>query len=325
MKAQLPAWMKKVLGKLTLRKRAPASPLARLMQRIFCVVYFGGIALFVLWRILLGHEINSRFAALRAAGMPASGSELNTWHQPVPDAENGALVMTQAFALFHPLPYGVSNDLSDSGLFARTNEWPPATRAIVAAFVQTNAPVLAKAREALRLSRFRYPVDFSYWPNIGMTHFAGLRGTARVAALGAVLHADAGQEDEWVDQIGLLLRMAATIEDEPNSWSHLAWDQIIRVGVRATERCLNRSALSEAACLSLQAAFARAGQSNSLPRILIGERAQAIPLFRQSWKELSGGNGDQGPGASPSESQRYMGKPATLVWITGICERDLNF
>jgi len=53
----------------------------------------------VWWRVRLSHEVNGRLRALQRAGLPASGAELNQWYASVPDSENAALVLTQAFAL----------------------------------------------------------------------------------------------------------------------------------------------------------------------------------------------------------------------------------
>src|SRR2546426_7469179 len=51
------------------------------------------------WRMYLAHVINRELAEIRAAGLPSNGEELNRWYAPVPDNQNAALVLTQAFAL----------------------------------------------------------------------------------------------------------------------------------------------------------------------------------------------------------------------------------
>src|SRR2546426_10125380 len=51
------------------------------------------------WRMYLAHVINRELAEIRAAGLPTNGEELNRWYAPVPDNQNAALVLTQAFDL----------------------------------------------------------------------------------------------------------------------------------------------------------------------------------------------------------------------------------
>src|SRR2546427_10289162 len=81
------------------RKRKPLPPFVRKFQKVFQWLMFLLLSAFVIWRVLLYAEVKRRFDRIHAAGHPASGAELNRWTGTVPDAENGALVITQAFAL----------------------------------------------------------------------------------------------------------------------------------------------------------------------------------------------------------------------------------
>ena len=283
------------------------------------------LGLFVLWRVPLARDVNSRIARIRAAGFPISGAELNTWRRPVPDAENGALVLTQAFALLRTFPDRRSNEVAELKLLGRTNEWSSATRGLVEAYVQTNAPALAKAREAFQLSRFCYPVDFSYGPETSLPHLAHLRETARTAALETALDAEDGHADEWPEQVELQLKLAGTLDDEPVVMSYVVRSAIIGMAVKATERSLNRASASDAACKRLQAAFTHTGETNLLPLALVGERAMVVPFFRLSSKEIQSFGHEDEPEAKPHESQRYSGKSTIFLSLTGLFERDLDF
>ena len=116
---------------------------------------------FLGWRLWLAHEVNSRLAAIRAAGLPTSGAELNQSYAAVPAAENAALVMTQAFALLHPYPDSRSNRIASFTIPPRGQPLTAEDRELLDGYVETNAAALAKAREAIRLPRSRYPVDFA--------------------------------------------------------------------------------------------------------------------------------------------------------------------
>ncbi len=306
-------------------KSAAPHPFARVIVRIIVFSILLVVCLFSWWRLLLSHNVSSQLARIQAAGYPVSGAELNSWRRPVPDAENGALVVTQAFALVRTFPDTRSNEVVHLKIPARTNEWSAATRELAEAYVQINAPALAKVREAFRLSRFRYPVDFSYGPETPMPHAAKLKELANLAGLAAALDAEAGRADQWPEEVDLQLKLAGTLDDEPALISYLVRNAIIGMAVGATERSLNRVSPSEAECGKLQAAFMYAGRTNLLPLALIGDRAQYIPCFRLSLKEIQrlSANGD--PESPPEEPQAYSGKPAFFPWLTGFFERDLDY
>jgi len=121
------------------------------------------------------------------------------------------------------------------------------------------------------------------------------------------------------------LKIASTLADEPTVISHLVYNAILKMAVKTTERDLNRRSPSQESCKKLQAGFGRAGETNLLPLAFVGERALSIPTFRLSWKEIHSFTQNDEPEVSPRKPQRYLGKPATLIWLTGLFERDLNF
>jgi DNA-directed RNA polymerase subunit RPC12/RpoP len=281
---------------------------------------------FVVWRIVLNHEVNTQFAKIRAAGYPTSGAELNTWRAPVPDSENGALVITQAFALFRTFPDSRSN-LIFHVKTGRTNQWSAETRELVKAYLQTNGPALAKARGALLLSRFRYPLDFSYGPETLMPHLPKLKQFADMADLEAALNTGNGHPDQWPQAVEFQLKLGETLDDEPTLISHLVRSAIISTATKSAERSLNHSKPGEEACRSLQAAFTSAGGTNLLPLALVGERAVTIPIFRLSLQEANSVSQDDSNFFTPAppKQQRFAGKPMPGLWLTGFWERDLNF
>ena len=201
----------------------------------------------------------------------------------------------------------------------------PGNAWLIEAYVWTNAPALAKVREAFLLSHFRYPVDFSCGLETEVPHLSKLRETADISALAAALDAEEGRAEEWPKQVALQLKIAGTLDDEPNVLSYLVRNAIIRNAVRATERSLNRVSPSDETCQKLQAAFIHAGETNLLPLAFVGERAKMIPIFRFSRKEIQTSSEELNRKGPPRQPQRYSGKPATDLWLTGFFERDLNF
>ncbi len=310
--------------RITIPSRKSSSPFVRKISKAFQNLVPLLLCAFAVWRGILYHQINARLSRIRAAGLPTSGAELNEWREPVPEAENGALVMTQAFSLIRIFdPH--SKEVLKPELLRRTNEWSAETRATVAEYVRTNAPAIAKARDVFRFSQFRYAVDFSFGPDTELSHLDYLKELARMVALRAALEAEKGRPDEWPEHVELLLRLATTLDDEPTIISHLVCNTIIRMAVRTTERSLNQADPSDELCGKLQKAFTAVSRTNLLPQALIGERALTIPTFRLSWSEIQSFDQGHDAGSQPRERHRYSGKPTLILWLPGIFERDLNF
>src|SRR5690242_7254719 len=109
MNDKLSGWLKKEI--ILRRKATSPSPFARKAGRVFQFIFLLVICSFTLWRVLLYCDVRGRFARIRSAGFPASGAEFNAWRRPVPDAENGALVLMQAFALVRTFSDSRSNEV----------------------------------------------------------------------------------------------------------------------------------------------------------------------------------------------------------------------
>jgi hypothetical protein len=92
---------------------------------ITVLILFALLAIsFTVWRVNLARDVNAKLEAIRAAGLPTSGAELNAYYPAVPDNENAALVMTQAFALMRNyVVYSVGADGHDDGGREKPADW----------------------------------------------------------------------------------------------------------------------------------------------------------------------------------------------------------
>jgi len=224
---KIPSWFKKEI-KIPIRKVSPPSPFIRQVSNAFKILFLLLLCGIAAWRILLYREINSRFARIRAAGLPISGSELNSWRHSVPDSENGALVLTQAFALTRTFRDKRSNEVAEPKLIDRTSPWSAENRALVAEYVQMNAEALVKVAEAFRLPQFRYPADFSFGPETELPHLRKLKDLARITSLKTALASESGRSDEWPEHVIFMVSLATTLDDEPALISHLVRNAIIK-------------------------------------------------------------------------------------------------
>ena len=85
--------------------KEPAEPRRRIRLKVWHWIAFVLLLLFVagivavkIRRHGLEKEIAHELAAIRARGEPVTLEELDAWYPKVPDAENAALVLTQALA-----------------------------------------------------------------------------------------------------------------------------------------------------------------------------------------------------------------------------------
>jgi hypothetical protein len=325
LKSKLSAWLTREIKSPIKLPRTPSIWERRLFKAARYLVLLL-VFCFIVWRINLYFEINRRFDAIRAAKLPTSGQELNEWRHPVPDEENAALVLTQAIALLHKFPSKAADEIPESKLLDPGRQWTTSTRQSVVEYVVTNAPAVQMAQEALRRQRCRFDADFSCGPSTELPHLDGLKQLARIVALRAMIEAGEERTNAWLEDIGMELRLAATLVEEPVLISCLVHDSILRMTVQSAERGLNLFSPDAPTCEKLEAMFAAAGNTNLLPTALIGERALLIPVFRMSWREMQHLNQTDEDGASVKRKpQRFSGKPMTFLWLTGGFERDLNF
>ena len=143
----------------------------------------------IIWRSLLAQDVNARLRAVKSAGLPMSGEELDQWYAPVPDDQNAALVVTQALALLASYPDARSNNVSHFKLPPRNQKLTDNNVTLLAGYVELNTPALAKLQEALDLPKSRYPIDCTLGVYTTLPHLSRIKMLAQAAEYGALLAA----------------------------------------------------------------------------------------------------------------------------------------
>jgi hypothetical protein len=284
--------------------------LAALVLFALLVIYF------IVWRVNLAREVDVKLAAIRTAGLPTSGAELNAYYPAVPDNQNAALVMTQAFALIRNFPDRRSNDeVTNFKIPPRGQSLTAEQETLLSSYVAMNEAALAKASEALKLLRSRYPVDFSPGLNTSLSHLIGLRELGRLAEFRSLLALDSNQPNNAISSIADMLGMARTLDEEPGWLSQFLRGRLIKMASTTFEYCLNARGLSESALTDLLPLLATVRQTNLVARAFIGERAEITPYFqsRSAWVVKN------------SENQLIADPPPMKFWILGVMARDLVF
>jgi len=283
----------------------------------------------VVWRVRLSYEVNERLRALQQAGLPTSGTELNQWYASVPDSENAALVLTQAFALMRTFPDQRSNEVSRFKPPPRGQALTSEQKALLSDYAELNAPAMAKAQEAITLPKSRYPIDFSPGATVLLLpHLGKLKGLAQTANYSALVKLGSNSNKDVPAAITTMLGLARTLDEEPFHISQLVRIAIVCLAATTLERSLVTGEWSDVELNSVGSAVAAAERTNAMMRALIGERASAIPYFRMSrreWDEVRRSAPSTGEGDAELIDSMMPGLIPRLAWVTGFFERDLGF
>jgi hypothetical protein len=238
------------------------------------------IVCFIVWRVNLARDVNAKLAAIRASGLPTSGAELNTYYPAVPDNENAALAMTQAFALMQKY-YDVRADkIGNFEIPPRGQHLSAEQKQTLADYIQMNAGALAKMREAIELPESRYPVDYTPGPATPLPHLSELNILAKVVRYESLLASESGDTTNAATAIENLIDMAHTVDNEPDMIAQLVRIALIAIAENSLEHCFNVNSLNESELVGLASAFSNAEKTNLMARALTGDQAIAIPVFQ---------------------------------------------
>ena len=169
---------------------------------------------------------------------PPNGEELNQWYAPVPEAENAALVLAQAFELRRNYADSRSNLVWNFKLPRHRQPLTAEQAELLKGYFELNAAALAKAGEALKLPRSRYPVDFSFGMQTPLPHLALLKNLAEIHRSRSELSLMAGDTSETVNAISTIVRLAGTLENEPILISQLVRLKILGMAVASLSEAL---------------------------------------------------------------------------------------
>jgi len=283
----------------------------------------GGVIAIVSWRVRLSHSVERELAAIRAAGLPTDGEELNSWYVTPPDSQNAALVITQAFALMRDFPDVRSNKIRDV-LMGRAKPLDDENRKMVAEYVAMNGPALEKAQQVMELPKSRFPLDLSMGESLLLPHLPKLKTLAQAAGFKAMLAADAGRANDAAVSLETGLAFARSLDSEPTMISQLVRVSTLTIISADLQSCLDSGGFDDAKLVELSAAFASAEKTNLMARALIGERAMHIPYFHMSRAQIdrfiSSDENGEGPLGRP-----LPGKEPGMLRVTGFFQRDLDF
>lgn len=260
-------------------------PWKRRQRRLLIVVALLTAVLgsFFTYRIRLRQAVAVRLEAVRAAGLPVTGEELNRWEAPVPEDENAALVYRAAFDA-----YGVLTPLTADALplwgkrkYGPLEDYPEEVDAAIGEFLAANADALTLLHEAAALPRCDFGVkigmggEFHYYYQ-HLAHLEKLRIGARMLALEADLAVEEGAQAKAARSLVALLALADSLGREPVFLSQLMRMEFHELAYWTLQRGLNLGHFEEEELLSIAKALDELSEREVFHWVLVSRRCAGV-------------------------------------------------
>ncbi|QNN21251.1 hypothetical protein HED60_02865 [Planctomycetales bacterium ZRK34] len=248
------------------------------------------VATFVVWRLHARAQVNAELEAIRAAGFPATGAELDDWYPQVDDSENAALVLGAVIhriavppddETLQKLPWLGSAEVPEPG-----EPYDADTLAVMRQSLKDNATILPEIHRGAAMDRSRFPIDLSMGLEVMLPDLCGMRRACNLTALEVDVNSSDGNAEGAADAAGVIFGLAHSLKDEPIMISQLVSWAMDQVGVQVVERMLNQATPSDTAMQRLIALINRNDHGNGLQRAMVGELAAGSDAFRLPMKEL---------------------------------------
>jgi hypothetical protein len=279
----------------------------------------------VVWRLWLTLDVNRRLAAVRAAGLPLNGEELNRWYPAVPDKENAALILTQAFAFHRNYPDTRSNAVWNFKLPTHNQPLSPEQAELLRGYVEMNTAPLVQTSEALKRTASRYPINCSLLAQTPLPHLAKLKTLASLHQYKAELAIQRGDHETASEAIERILGLTRTLDNEPYLISQLVRNMLLKLAVASLARRANSGALDPAEITNLVAAFERTTTTNLVARGFVGDRAIYAPYFRMSKKDAARVTQPPRAGEDADRDSPLPCKGPYILSLVGFHELDFRY
>jgi hypothetical protein len=264
-------------------------------------------------------EVQERLNRLRAAGLPTSSAELNTWYSAVPDSENAAtLFLAAASGLRSVSVPGLELDFTRRP--SRTNGVSEQLLAANRAYLATNAAALRAIHAALQHPRNRYPINLNAGVLTTLPHLASVKGYAQQLGVCAEMAAECGQPELASQCLLDALKLSGTMQHEPTVISFLVTIACEAITTSSAERVFHHAQFTSERLAEIQTAFSTAANELSYAPAMLGELcmnldAFRLPAGRQFQTFVMAGGGNSG-----------IGLESFVLWLysaSGLQNRDL--
>lgn len=273
----------------------PLLPKRRLWRWFAILGVLLGTALFaaVLWAVYVSNSFSSRIAAIRAAGDPATISDLRP--QPIPPAEDAAAQLAavgpqiDAFAQEHgqffKTPVGKAYDAREPG-DPLTSEQLAAIRVILDRYLEIDAAI----SKAAACDQYASRLDYSLPHKRFLARFidADVRTVHRFGGWQIETAIAAGRHVDATEQGIELLRLSRLMHNEPGLVGGLVAIAVHGAAAQATYDALTAGPVPEELHAALEQELARQDDLQPFLWMLKSERAIAISGIQDQFSGVRG-------------------------------------
>jgi len=232
-------------------------------------------------------QIDGKLAAIKAQGLPTNFAELNDYYAAVPDADNAALLFTQAHGQI--VDWNINDNWigvgSNSVLFA-TNPITPVAKTALQGLITSNQNALKLIHEGTSKTKSRYPVDLRQGIKAPLTHLFETKQALLLLRLESIHHLAQGRKQQALLAVESSMRIARTLDHEPLLISFLVRNAFLAITLNNLEQLMGRSEFTAVDLVRIQEAIAAAEHATDLRRVLQGERAYVIGSVNEPLSQI---------------------------------------
>ncbi len=226
-------------------------------------------------------RVEAKLEEFRAAGQPVTWAEVLAARRQIPDDENSALILLEAFDQIQEPGGHVAWFLgdfragpSDGALHSEQ------TRTIVRTHLSANADALKLIHEAARFPLGAYPLPPVANPMLlPMDHLSGVRAAARLCTLQAVFYAEEGNGDGAVRSLTAGAAVSSSLGDCVTLIDVLVRMAVDSVWLDGIERALQCGEMPVGSVQTLRQLILREDGQLSLKLAFCGERSHGHYYF----------------------------------------------
>jgi hypothetical protein len=141
-------------------------------------------------------------------------------------------------------------------------------------------------QEAAHVTQCRYPVDYTPGYAALLPHLGNLSKCATLEMCRGILQEQKGETQQAIATIDTIMRMAGSLDAEPDLISVLVQNKIYYRGSDALGWLLNHRHLTREQLTELEQIFGITQPTNRLELALVGERCCTLALFHSSAAEI---------------------------------------
>ncbi|MHC5034971.1 MAG: hypothetical protein ACYTFZ_08035, partial [Planctomycetota bacterium] len=233
-------------------------------------------------------RLEAKLAEYTAAGQPVTWEDVLDRHWDLPDEENSALILLEAFWKLEQAEEAYGEHVIDR-LVATARlgtQHSGQLLGILSTHASARAEALELIHEAARLPSGSYPIPTTKHPfAVSLDYLEPLREAGLLCAREAIVRAAAGDGEAASRSLGAGFRVAASVGDWPLLSEAIARFAVDQQTLEAMERSFGLCNFTAAQVRALRDELAKEGGEVSLKAGILAERAMGHYLFTRASRE----------------------------------------